>query len=137
MLNLALVLLVLSALISLATGVKYFRRDAFMPYQAKVSGREWTDLDPGLQAIVLAMLKVVGGGFAGFGVATLWLCYALHQGAAWAPWAILTSSAALLGPALTACVGLRAFRPDSNPPVNLVLASAAIVVVGVTLALMG
>ena len=110
MLNLALAAVLSVALAGILFGVRYMRRDAFLPYHAAVAGKSWAELDPGVQAVILGMLKIIGGGFVTLGVTLLWLCFSLHEGVRWAPWAILTISAAALGPMLYVATKLRAFR---------------------------
>jgi hypothetical protein len=98
MLNLALAAVLLVALAGIVFGVRYMRRDAFLPYHAAVAGKSWSELDPGIQVFILGMLKIIGGGFVTLGLTLLWLCVALHEGARWAPWAILTISASRSAP---------------------------------------
>jgi hypothetical protein len=93
------------------------RREAYLPYHAVVAGKPFAELDPGVQAIILGMLKIIGGGFATLGVTLLWLCFALHEGERWAPWAILTISAAALVPMLYVAT-TRTFRPGAPTPVR-------------------
>ena len=136
MLNLALAAVLLVALGGILFGVRYMRREAYLPYHAAVAGKSWNELDPGVQVIILGMLKIVGAGFATLGVTLLWLCFALHEGARWAPWAILTISAVELGPMLYVAMRLRAFRPDAQTPVRPTLAMMVLIVAGVGLALL-
>jgi hypothetical protein len=77
MINLALAAVLLVALGAILFGVGYMRRDAYLPYHAAVAGKPFIDLDPRVQAIILGMLRIIGGGFATPGVALLWLCLAL------------------------------------------------------------
>src|SRR5258708_10931993 len=118
MLDLGLTAVLLVALAGIVFGVRYMRRDAFLPYHAAVAGKSWSELDPGVQTIILGMLKIIGGGFATLGVILLWLCFALHEGARGAPWAILTVSAVALGPMLYVATQLRAFPPRAQKPVR-------------------
>ena len=104
MLNLALAAVLLVALAGIVFGVRYMRREAFLPYHAAVAGKSWAGLDPGVQVVILGMLKIIGGGFATLGVTLLWLCLALHEGARWAPWAILTISAPVGLPQRACCL---------------------------------
>jgi len=136
MLNLALAAVLLVALAGIVFGVRYMRRQAFLPYHAAVAGTSWAELDPGVQAVILGRLKVIGGGFVTLGVTLLWLSFALHEGARWAPWAILTISAAALGPMLYAAIRLRAFRPDAQTPVSPTLAMIVLIVVGFGLSIL-
>jgi hypothetical protein len=136
MLNLALAAVLFVALACIVFGVRYMRRDAFLPYHAAVAGKSWAELDPGVQVVILGMLKIIGGGFATFGVTLLWLCFALHGGARWAPWAILIVSAAALGPMLYVALQLRAFRPGAETPVRPTLAMMVLIGVGVGLSIL-
>ena len=135
MLNLALVPLLLVALAVILFGVRYMRREAFLPYHSAVAGKSWSELDAGVQQIVLGMLKIIGGGFATLGVTLLWLCFALYEGVRWAPWAILTVSAAALVPMLYVAIQLRSFRPDAQTPVRPTLVMMALIILGVGLSL--
>lgn len=135
MLNLALVPLLIVALAVIVFGVRYTRCEAFLPYHSAVAGKSWSELDAGVQQVVLAMLGIIGGGFATLGVTLLWLCFALHQGVRWAPWAILTVSATALIPMLYVAIQLRSFRPDAQTPVRPTLAMMALIVLGVGLSL--
>jgi hypothetical protein len=136
MLNLALAAVLLVALGAILFGVRYMRREAYLPYHAAVAGKSFSELDPGVQVVILGMLKIIGGGFATLGVALLWLCFALHEGARWAPWAIPTVSAAALGPMLHVAVKLRTFRPGAQTPVGPTLAMMTLIVIGVGLSLL-
>ena len=136
MLDLALAAVLPVALGGILFGVRYMRREAYLPYHADVAGKSWNELDPGVQVIILGMLKIIGGGFATLGVTLLWLCFALHEGARWAPWAILTISAVELGPMLYVAIRLRAFRPDAQTPVRPTLAMMVLIIAGVGLALL-
>jgi hypothetical protein len=136
MLNLALAAVLLVALGAILFGVRYMRREAYLPYHAAVAGKSFGDLDLGVQTIILGMLKIVGGGFVTLGVTLLWLCFALHEGVRWAPWAILSVSATALCPMLYVAVRLRAFRPEAQTPVRPTLAMVVLIVAGVGLSLL-
>ncbi|RBP18183.1 hypothetical protein DFR50_101127 [Roseiarcus fermentans] len=132
-----LMALAVAALLGVAMGMKYLTTPAFMPYHAAVVGKTWAEIDPLMQAIVLGMLRVVAGGFLALGVAIGWLTLALAQGAAWAPWAILTTAAAGLGPALYVSLKLRSVRPEAKTPVVPTVAAIVLIVVGTALARFG
>jgi hypothetical protein len=136
MLNLALAMLIVVALGGILFGVRYMRREAYLPYHAVVVGKPFAELEPGVQAIILGMLKIIGGGFATLGITLLWLCFALHKGEGWAPWAVLTISAAALVPMLYVAITLRSFRPDAPTPVRPTLVMIILVVTGVGLSLL-
>lgn len=126
----ALVALVLAALLALAFGARYLLTKAFMPYHAAVLGKSWPALEPRLQLIILGMLKVAGAGLLGYGVSLLWLLLPLQRGEAWAAWAALTVSLAVVGPILYVVVSLRRIEPNARTPIVPTLAVFMLVMVG-------
>ena len=136
MLNLALAAVLLVAFGGILFGVRYMRREEYLPYHAAVAGKPWNELDPGVQVVILGMLKIIGSGFVTLGVTLLWLCFALHEGVRWAPWAILTVSAVALGPMLYVATKLRAFRPEAQTPVRPTAVMMVLIAVGVGLSLL-
>ncbi len=135
MLNAAIARLVVAALLGLVFGGRYLNARTFMPYHATAAGNSWSELDPGIQAVVVAMLRIVGGAFAGLGVTILWLCFALYEGARWAPWAILMISAVMLAPALYGALKLRSFEPKARTLVGPTLVAMGLIVIGACLAM--
>jgi hypothetical protein len=125
----ALVSLALAAVLALVFGARYVLTKAFMPYHAAVLDKPWPALEPRLQAIILGMLKVAGGGLLGYGLSLLWLLLPLQRGVAWAAWAVLTVSLAVIGPILYVVVSLRRIEPRAKTPVvpTLVVLALAIV----------
>jgi hypothetical protein len=122
-----LALLSMAALISIFFGIRYFLAKEFMPYHAVVAGKSWSDLDPGLQTVIRGMLRIIGGGFASYGLALLWLLVPLSARQAWATWAALTITASALLPTLYVTIALRRAAPAARTPVlpaSLVLALA-------------
>ena len=125
----------LAALIGLFLGAKYLRTPTFMPYQQRALGKTWDELDPGVQTILMAMLRAVGGGFLSLGVAMVWAALAVYARLPWAPWAALSIAFAGLAPAISATLLLRRFRSSSRPPTGLAFSALTLIVVGVVLAL--
>ena len=130
MLTAQLVLLSLAALVSLLFGVRYLVARQFMPYHAAVAGKAWQDLEPGVQTIILGMLKILAGGFLAYGIALLWLLIPLAQKQAWAPWAVLTLTLASVLPSVYVTIWLRRFAPSAPTPVAPALAVLIVALVG-------
>jgi len=128
--KLPLIPLALAALVSIFFGVRYFITKEFMSYHAVASGRSWAQIEPGVQTIILGMLKIVGGGFLAYGVALLWLLLPLGRGEAWAAWAVLSVSAATLVPVLYVTLALRRFEPKAKTPVLPTVIVLALVLAG-------
>src|SRR4051812_37745078 len=100
MLYFALALLLLVVIMGAVMGLKYLLATSFPPYQAETLGKQWEQLEPRMQVIILGMLRVIGGGFLGLAATVAWLAYALFEGARWAPWALATIGPLSLLPAL-------------------------------------
>lgn len=120
----------LAGLLSLAFGVRYVLTREFMPYHAAVLGKPWGSLEPQLQAIILGMLKVAGGGLLGYGVALLWLLLPLGRGEAWAAWAALSISLVVSAPILYVVLWLRRISPAARTPVGPTIAVLALSIAG-------
>jgi hypothetical protein len=131
----AIVLLAAAVVLGLVVGARYLTATEFMPYQAAVLGKSWPELEPRLQAVILAMLRVVGGGFIGLALAIAWLSFALLEGVRWAPWAILTIAAVMLAPALYSTLALRRVEPKAKTPVAPTVLAMALIAAGAILAL--
>ena len=53
----------------------YLFRSEFMPYHAVAVGQSWDDVDPAFQILILALMKVAGGGWFATAVATIILLF--------------------------------------------------------------
>lgn len=123
--TLALGCLILAALLLIVTGVTYLTRSEFMPYHALAVGRTWADLEPPTQALVLALLRLAGGGFLSAGLSVLILtAFPLRRGQPWARWAILLVGLSWCLPMLSAT-----FLVESRTPAWRPLAAASGMVV--------
>jgi hypothetical protein len=129
--NLPLIFLSLAALLSIFFGVRYLLAREFMPYHAVVAGKSWSELGLGVQTIILGMLRIVGGGFATFGLALLWLLLPLYRGESWAAWAALSITATTLVPTLYVTIMLRRYEPKAKTPVVPTLIALALALAGV------
>jgi hypothetical protein len=127
---LQIVLLSLAGLISIAFGIRYFITKEFMPYHAAVAGQSWAQLGRGVQIAILGMLKIIAGGFLAYGIALLWLLIPLNGRQPWAPWAVLTITAASVLPSVYVTLWLRRFTPSAHTPVVPALVVLVLAVVG-------
>jgi hypothetical protein len=72
----------------------------------------------------------MGGGFLGLGATIIWLCYALTQGARWAPWGIMSISIVALVPMLAVAVQLRSVEPKAQTPIFPSIVAIGLVAIG-------
>lgn len=131
MLKLSLVPLLLAALVSVFFGIRYLLSREYMPYHAVVTGKAWSQLEPGVQTAIRGMLRIVGGGILAYGLGLLWLLLPLNRGEPWAAWAALTISAAILVPTLYVTIMLRRFQPKAKTPIIPTVIVLALVLAGV------
>ena len=136
MLSIALGLLLLAVILGCVMGLKYLLATSFTTYHAEVVGKPWEQLEPRVQAIIVGMLRVIGGGFLGLAATVAWLAYALFEGARWAPWALATISLIALLPALAVALGLRKIEPRANTPVVPSIAAIGLILLGAGLGLL-
>lgn len=134
--KLPLIFLLPAALLSIFFGVRYLRTKEFMPYHSVVAGKSWSELDLGVQTIILGMLKIVGGGLTTYGLALLWLLLPLNRGESWAAWAVLTITATAILPTLYVTIMLRRFQPKAKTPVVPTIIALALALAGVAAALL-
>jgi hypothetical protein len=135
MLQLQTGLLALAGVIAIAFGIKYMLAREFMAYHATVAGRTWAELQSGVQAIILGMYTIMGGGFITYGATLLWLLVPLSDGQRWAAWAVLTLTITSLVPVLYVTVWLRGIQPDAKTPVLPAAIVIALALVGGALSL--
>jgi len=125
----------LAVLVAMAFGVVYLTRSRFMPYHSDALQRNWDELDSQLQALLLALMRAVGGGWltASLSVAFL-LVFPFRAGETWARYAIPLVGLAAALPSLYAALYVRT-RTPASPPVSLVLVAILLLIVGFIISL--
>ena len=122
------------ALVLLGFGVRYLTASEYMPYHAQGMGKDWEELTPQVQGVMLGALRGAGGGFLFTGVTLLLLlAVPFSRGERWAFRAVpaLIILSALLG--LYTTLTLTLLTPAVAPwPLAIVM--AALAVLGVLLA---
>lgn len=61
--------------VDVALGATYFSTKQFMSYHAAAVGASWQELDTGIRTLILALLKLAGGGRFALGVITIALAW--------------------------------------------------------------
>lgn len=118
------------AFISLVFGVIYLTRTQFMPYHSLALGKQWSEVESNTQTLILALMKVAGGGFVVTGITILVLLYIPFQ--AREQWAIYSIFAIA---SCTSCSsGYATFlvnnRTLGNPPRKLSYATIVLTIIG-------
>jgi hypothetical protein len=117
--KLALVLLALSGIGCVVVGARYALATEFMPYHAVLAGKPWAELEPGVQAIVLGMMKIMGSAIAACGLALLAFAWAGNAGARWPAVAAAVVGSVVGAPTLYVTLFLRTVNPRAETPVAL------------------
>jgi hypothetical protein len=104
------------ALISVVLGSIYLFSSQFMPYHAAALGTAWVALEPAEQTLLLALMRVAGGGWVAVGI-TLAVLVAVpfRQGQAWAVWLIPLLGLVFYLPNLYATVRVTLDTPATAP----------------------
>jgi hypothetical protein len=106
-----------------------------MPYHSDALQRNWDELDSQLQALLLALMRAVGGGWlaVSLNVAFL-LVFPFRAGETWARYAIPLVGLAAALPSLYAALYVRS-RTPASPPVNLVVVVILLLILGFIISL--
>ncbi len=70
-------------------GLIYLFRSQFMPYHAIAVGKTWAEVNPAVQILLLALIRVVGSAWIATALAMgILLFKPFRQGIPWARWAV-------------------------------------------------
>jgi hypothetical protein len=131
--KIAITLIVIAGFFSIGAGFQYFISTEFTSYHAEVVGKSWSEIESGIQSIILGMLKIVGGGFIASGFSMLFLLVPLCRGELWAHGAILVITSAMWAPTQYVTIALRIVAPEAQTPVIPTAFIIGLVFVGVVL----
>lgn len=125
----------LAVLVAMAFGVVYLTRSRFMPYHSDALQLSWDELDSQLQALLLALMRAVGGGWLAVSLSVAFLLvFPFRAGETWARYAIPLVGLAAALPTLYATLHVRS-RTPASPPVNLVVVAILLLIVGFIISL--
>jgi len=77
--KLALGIYLVGGVVNVVLGTMYFFSNQFMSYHAQAVGASWQELDPGVRTVILALMKLAGGGWCAIGVLTIVLALAAFK----------------------------------------------------------
>jgi hypothetical protein len=112
----SLILHLCATVILLSFGVVYLVRGEFMPYHAVAVSRSWAEVDPAMQVLLLALMKVTAGGWIASSLALLViLLIPFRSGQRWSFFAVPIVGSILGISSLLVTLRVRALTP-ANPP---------------------
>jgi hypothetical protein len=104
------------ALISVVLGSIYLFSPQFMPYHAAALSTAWAALEPAEQTLILALMRVAGGGWVAVGIVlAVRVMGPFRQGQAWAVWLIPLLGLVFYLPNLYATVRVTLDTPATAP----------------------
>jgi hypothetical protein len=87
-----------------------------MPYHAAALGTAWAALEPAEQTLILALMRVAGGGWVAVGIAlAVLVAVPFRQGQAWAVWLLPLLGMVFYLPNLSATVRVTLDTPATAP----------------------
>lgn len=91
--KLALAIYLVVGTIDIVLGVIYFSSKQFLSYHAQAVGAPWQEMHANVQTLILALMKVAGGGWCALGFFTIVLALAAFRtGSAVARWTLPTGT---------------------------------------------
>ena len=116
-------------------GFVYLFHRQFMPYHADALAMPWREVSPAFQALVLALMKAVGGACLAVTVLELVLLFIpFRQGLRWARWAIPGGGLVACATSFYAMIFL-ALNTPATPPWIAPGAGALLLLAGLVLSL--
>ena len=101
--KIALAIYLIIGLIDLVLGVIYFTSDQFLSYHSQAVGTSWQEVDFGTQTLILALMRVAGGGWLALGFLTIAFALStLMRSSTLARWLLPTGTVIFYLPCLAA-----------------------------------
>lgn len=120
----------LVALILILFGSIYLLKNQFMPYHCEAVGYSWSELEPNVRVLIIALMRATGGGFLATGLAIfILLMIPLRSGNIWASYAIGAIAVCHSTVTLYATLLVKTKTPG-KPPVGLSLLGLALIIIG-------
>ena len=95
----------------------YLLRKKFMPYHAVAVGKTWDELDKNFRVLIIALMRVAGGGWLAASTALgILLYFHFMSSEPWITWIIFLTGLSVTIPTLAATVIVRT-RTNARPPV--------------------
>lgn len=125
--NISFILYAITALLSFTFGLIYLIKDRFMSYHSAAVEKSWNQLDSKFQTLILALLKVCGGGMICNALAiTTLLIFSFHS--RWANFALLLISLSETIPTFIANMIVK-LRTKASPPWLITLITIILIII--------
>ena len=116
----------------LFAGLYLFRRK-FMPYHAHAIERSWSELDRELRVLIIALMRVVGGGWLASSLAmSIFMYHYMLNGDLFSSTALVFNGLAVCIPTLIATLIVKN-RTKANPPVFAAILAIVLLLAGLAI----
>lgn len=125
----------IALLLSFTFSLIYLSRSEFMPYHSVAVEKDWSEVSPAFQILLIALMKAAGGGWLSTSIAaTIILLKPFRQGLVWAYWALpaICLPAMFVNLYVTIWVTM---KTAAAPPWGLSLAGVFVLMAGFVLSL--
>ncbi|NME70129.1 hypothetical protein [Flammeovirga aprica] len=120
----------LASFILLIMGVVYLFKNSFMPYHSEAVMLEWSEVDQNFQALILALMRAVAGGFVTIALAIVFLQKKFSSTKiSWLPALILFMGLTISFTSIYANVLVR-LNTEGKPPTALAFLGVGLVIAG-------
>ena len=120
----------LVVLVAFVFSAMYLLRSQFMPYHGEAVELEWAEVDPKQQVLILAFMRVAGGGWLSTGVSMIFLmAFPFRSGELWSLLAVPLIALIMAGATLYAVLFIKK-NSRANPPVGLIWLTMGLLLLG-------
>lgn len=120
----------LAGLLLFAMGVVYLLKTSFMPYHAAAISQDWSNLEPSIQFLLLALMRAVSGGYIAVAFTTICLQWKFnHSKITWLPLFIFIPGVIVSITSLHATLIVRNHSPG-QPPTWLAILGLLLLCIG-------
>ncbi|MBN2175086.1 MAG: hypothetical protein JW731_13210 [Bacteroidales bacterium] len=131
--NLTFICFALVGILGYGFAMVYLFRPEYMPYHAIAVDIPWEELTPGIQVLILALMRVAGGGWLATSVSiTFFLVARKKYKSPFFSYALVLVGISALVPTLIATLFVK-FNSPANPPWIAAVLGIAILIVGLIL----
>jgi hypothetical protein len=123
---LALLSYVLGFLLVLVFAVAYLKRSEFLPYHRIAVGRNWSEVDPRMQVLLLALIRVAGSAWLALVLAAIFFLYVVFARPA-SLWQLLAFQCYCLAAVVPPVVVAIHVRKQTAAPTPVTAASMVVV----------
>jgi len=121
---------VVVAILSLIFGLIYLTKAEFMPYHSQALNKKWQELENSYQTLILALMRVAGGGFLATGISIILLLIVYYNTQQNSLLIIITTMGLITSLGSLLATILVKTKTPASPPFGLSLFSISLIVIG-------